>query len=177
MPHVVKWRCRAQMLTALLVAAMTLGAATAVAADTLEVGSRGPAVAALQEELGIPADGVFGPQTKRAVKRYQRANGLEVDGVAGPATLSSLGLTDSARSSKGVSVGAILESIAQCESGGDPTAVSADGTYRGKYQFDRATWRSVGGKGDPAKASERRQDRLAAKLYARAGTAPWPNCA
>ena len=28
-----------------------------------------------------------------------------------------------------------LEAIAACESGGDPTAVSADGTYHGKYQF------------------------------------------
>src|SRR5215213_10900790 len=33
-----------------------------------------------------------------------------------------------------------LEAIAACESGGDPTAVDASGTYRGKYQFDRGTW-------------------------------------
>ena len=38
-----------------------------------------------------------------------------------------------------------LEAIAACESGGDPTAVSADGSYRGKYQFDYGTWASVGG--------------------------------
>ena len=38
-----------------------------------------------------------------------------------------------------------LESIAECESHGDPRAVSSDGTYRGKYQFDRGTWRSNGG--------------------------------
>ena len=41
------------------------------------------------------------------------------------------------------------EGIASCESGGDPTAVSADGAYRGKYQFDYGTWASVGGAGDP----------------------------
>ena len=40
--------------------------------------------------------------------------------------------------------------------------MSADGRYRGKYQFSRATWRALGGKGDPAKAPEARQDRLAA---------------
>src|SRR6478752_4461524 len=34
----------------------------------------------------------------------------------------------------GVSM-ATLESIASCESGGNPAAVSSDGTYRGKYQF------------------------------------------
>jgi hypothetical protein len=165
------------VVVAAALAALTFGATVATAAQVLKVGSRGPAVVALQEELGIPADGVFGKQTKRAVKRYQRNHGLEVDGIAGPATLSSLGLADAARSSKGTSVGAILESIARCESGGDPRAVSPSGQYRGKYQFARPTWRSLGGKGDPAKASERRQDRLAAKLYARAGTAPWPNCA
>ena len=38
-----------------------------------------------------------------------------------------------------------LDSIAACESGGDPTAVDASGTYRGKYQFDTGTWASVGG--------------------------------
>jgi hypothetical protein len=34
----------------------------------------------------------------------------------------------------------------------------------------------MGGSGDPAKASEVEQDRLAAALLAKAGTAPWPNC-
>ncbi|MEH3053597.1 MAG: transglycosylase family protein, partial [Patulibacter minatonensis] len=42
----------------------------------------------------------------------------------------------------------ILDEIAECESKGDPTAVSANGKFRGKYQFDRATWRTVGGTGD-----------------------------
>ena len=74
------------------------------------------------------------------------------------------------------SIPRILRLIAECESGGDPTAVSAGGTYRGKYQFSRETWRAMGGTGDPAKASEAEQDRLALKLYRRAGTSPWPNC-
>jgi hypothetical protein len=70
-----------------------------------------------------------------------------------------------------------LEAIAACESGGDPNAVSADGSYRGKYQFDYGTWASVGGSGDPAAASEAEQDYRAALLYSRAGSSPWPNCA
>jgi peptidoglycan hydrolase CwlO-like protein len=69
-----------------------------------------------------------------------------------------------------------LEAIAQCESGGDPTAVSAAGRYRGKYQFDPGTWRSLGGTGDPAAAPEAVQDRIAARLYAQRGSAPWPIC-
>ena len=69
-----------------------------------------------------------------------------------------------------------LESIAACESGGDPTAVSSDGSYRGKYQFDYGTWESMGGSGDPAAASEAEQDYRAALLYAASGSSPWPVC-
>ncbi|HEV7807519.1 MAG TPA: transglycosylase family protein [Solirubrobacteraceae bacterium] len=69
-----------------------------------------------------------------------------------------------------------LSAIAQCESEGDPGAVSASGTYRGKYQFSLATWRTVGGTGDPAAASETEQDRRAALLYRRHGPGQWPVC-
>ncbi len=75
----------------------------------------------------------------------------------------------------GVSIGT-LESIASCESGGDPTIVSSDGSYRGKYQFDFGTWESVGGHGDPAAAPEAEQDFRAALLYSRSGSSPWPVC-
>ncbi len=75
-----------------------------------------------------------------------------------------------------LSAGGVLSSIASCESGGDPRAISSGGTYRGKYQFDYGTWRSVGGVGDPAAASEAEQDRRAATLYAQRGSAPWPVC-
>jgi hypothetical protein len=69
-----------------------------------------------------------------------------------------------------------LEAIAACESGGDPSSVSADGSYRGKYQFDYGTWASLGGRGDPAAAPEYEQDVRAAMLYRRAGSSPWPVC-
>jgi hypothetical protein len=75
----------------------------------------------------------------------------------------------------GVSM-ATLEAIAACESGGDPTAVSADGGYRGEYQFDSGTWAAVGGSGDPAAAPEAEQDYRAALLYAQSGPSPWPVC-
>jgi hypothetical protein len=75
----------------------------------------------------------------------------------------------------GVSM-ATLESIAACESGGDPAVVSSDGSYRGKYQFDYGTWESVGGSGDPAAAPEAEQDYRAALLYSRSGSSPWPVC-
>jgi hypothetical protein len=65
-----------------------------------------------------------------------------------------------------------LTTIAQCESGGDPTAVNPNGHY-GKYQFNQQTWESVGGTGRPDAAPEATQDALAAKLYAQRGSAPW----
>ena len=71
---------------------------------------------------------------------------------------------------------AVLQSIAACESGGDPHAVGGGGAFRGKYQFDYGTWARVGGNGDPAAAPEAEQDRRAAMLYARAGSSPWPVC-
>jgi peptidoglycan hydrolase-like protein with peptidoglycan-binding domain len=52
----------------------------------------GGGVRSLQVALGLGADGVFGPATERALKRWQRAHGLTPDGVAGPRTRSKLGL-------------------------------------------------------------------------------------
>ena len=158
------------------------GGATASSEVIVKRGDRGPAVRTIQRELHITADGVFGPLTERAVKRFQRRHGLVPDGIVGPLTRGALGLQPfSARSvrrtsSRSVELPRILRLIAECESGGNPRAVSPGGQYRGKYQFSRETWRALGGTGDPADAPEWRQDRLALKLYRQSGTAPWPNC-
>jgi hypothetical protein len=74
------------------------------------------------------------------------------------------------------SVRARLNRIAFCESKGNPRAIGGGGSFRGKYQFTYGTWRAVGGKGDPASAPEREQDRRAAKLLLRSGSSPWPVC-
>jgi hypothetical protein len=158
------------------------GGASASSEIVVKRGDRGSAVRSIQRQLGIPADGVFGPMTERAVKRFQRRHDLVPDGLVGPLTRGALGLAPfSARSVRrtsgdGVRIPAILRRIAECESGGNPRAISPGGTYRGKYQFSRSTWHNLGGSGDPADAPEWLQDKLALKLYRLSGTAPWPNC-
>lgn len=64
-------------------------------------------------------------------------------------------------------------SMIQCESGGDPQAVSPDGTYWGLYQFDAASWAANGG--DPAaygSADAATQAAVAANVTYDA----WPSC-
>jgi peptidoglycan hydrolase-like protein with peptidoglycan-binding domain len=166
--------------------ALAQTSAQAPAPATLTAGSSGTAVSALQAALGIRQTGRFSAATTRAVRSFQRHNGLTVDGIVGPQTAAALGLPSStataasAASASGTSASGTgsgtLAKIAQCESGGDPTAISADGAYRGKYQFTRATWAAMGGSGDPAAAPEAEQDQRAAQLLAAQGTAPWPVC-
>jgi uncharacterized protein YabE (DUF348 family) len=69
--------------------------------------------------------------------------------------------------------------LAQCESGGDPTAVNSAGGYYGLYQFSMATWQSTGGSGSPADASPDEQTARAKKLYDMVGgnwQSQWPEC-
>ena len=182
------FRSRGSALVATAGLLLASGGAVAAQQGGKRSGPSGDTVSAVQRALGVAADGVVGPVTRGVVKRFQRKHGLTVDGVIGPQTLAALGLKNRS-STKPVAASAgggaasaasaaspVLRRIAACESGGDPSAVSADGRYRGKYQFSRATWRHMGGSGDPAKASEAEQDRRAAKLLAQAGTSPWPNC-
>jgi hypothetical protein len=163
--------------------ALAQTSAQAPAPRMLSAGSSGNAVAALQAALGIKQSGRFSTATARAVRSFQRQNGLTVDGIVGPQTAGALGLASGpvASAPKAVTAGAasgsaMLDRIAACESGGDPGAISSDGRYRGKYQFTRATWRAMGGSGDPAAAPEAEQDQRAAALLAAQGTAPWPAC-
>ncbi|WP_369055255.1 ubiquitin-like domain-containing protein [Kineococcus terrestris] len=66
--------------------------------------------------------------------------------------------------------------LAQCESGGNPSIVSASGKYHGLYQFSVSTWRAVGGSGLPSQASASEQTLRAKMLYQRAGAGQWPVC-
>ena len=60
----------------------------------LKVGSRGEDVKAVQQFLGLSADGIFGKGTEQAVKDFQKLNGLGVDGLVGKGTWAAMGLSD-----------------------------------------------------------------------------------
>ena len=53
-------------------------------------------VVRLQEALGVPVDGDFGPSTERAVRRLQAGHHLHVDGVVGVQTWAALGVREHA---------------------------------------------------------------------------------
>ena len=53
-------------------------------------GSRGAVVKQIQKALNLYPDGVFGPITEEAVKKFQQAKGLPVDGIVGAKTLALL---------------------------------------------------------------------------------------
>lgn len=71
----------------------------------LEKGNRGSAVKKLQQALKDKGylkgsvDGVFGSQTKTAVKKYQKDNKMTVNGIADTKMLESLGLQTTSETS------------------------------------------------------------------------------
>ena len=79
----VRLRQTGLAVLAIVVAMMLPSAASA---GVLKKGTRSPRVASVQKALGLTVDRVYGPATKRAVKRFQRRHGLTADGIVGPAT-------------------------------------------------------------------------------------------
>ena len=177
-------------------------ALAALAAASIAISSAGSAGAAGFDDLGVGLERSHLQRSLEAARlradyqrAYRRAKKVDVAPQRNAARMGSAPATLERRleqlrskirraergprvaspESVGVST-ATLESIAACESGGDPAAVSSTGAYRGKYQFDSGTWAAVGGSGDPAAAPEVEQDYRAALLYARAGSGPWPVC-
>jgi peptidoglycan hydrolase-like protein with peptidoglycan-binding domain len=109
--------------TAVLVLAFSVPADAA-----LKKGSEGRYVAKVQKWLGLTPDGIFGPATKRAVKRWQRRHHLAADGVVGPATWRAMKrrFAHGARRSSGARVqsrGALVRRLQRA------LGVAADGVF------------------------------------------------
>jgi len=58
---------------------------------TLQRGSRGDPVKAVQAKLALTADGIFGPGTEAAVRAFQRSKNVVPDGIVGPKTWALMG--------------------------------------------------------------------------------------
>ncbi len=96
----------------------------------LKMGSSGSQVKTLQTKLnnwGYNAgkvDGIFGSNTREAVKRFQKKNGLAVDGIVGAKTAAALGMTLSSGSSSNSSYNSsdtyLLAKCIYAESRGEP---------------------------------------------------------
>jgi peptidoglycan hydrolase-like protein with peptidoglycan-binding domain len=65
-------------------------ATTSEHAISISSESQGRQVELVQHALGIPVDGVYGPQTEAAVRSFQAAHGLTVDGIVGPETSAAM---------------------------------------------------------------------------------------
>lgn len=68
-------------------------------------------------------DGIYGSQTKAAVRKFQQKNGLAVDGIVGPKTAAALGMTLTSSSSSSSQSSNDLYLLAKCvyaEARGEP---------------------------------------------------------
>ena len=97
-------------------------------ADLYTKGSSGATVSEIQSRLknwGYYAgavDGVYGSQTEKAVRYFQRKNGLQVDGKVGDLTLAALGMTPKGNSGSGQGGGDLnlLARLISAEARGEP---------------------------------------------------------
>ena len=97
-------------------------------ADLYTKGSSGVTVSEIQSRLknwGYYAgavDGVYGSQTEKAVRYFQKKNGLQVDGKVGDLTLAALGMTPKGNSGSGQGGGDLnlLARLISAEARGEP---------------------------------------------------------
>ncbi len=141
-------------------------------------GARRGVLLAARGRLAVMIEAEADRQRRAALVAAQRRLVQRVRSNGGGATSPIVPAAPAAPlSGGGAGTSDALRRIALCESGGNPSAVSPSGLYRGKYQFDPQTWQSLGGSGsDPAKAPEGEQDRVAGILYGQRGAASWPIC-
>jgi peptidoglycan hydrolase-like protein with peptidoglycan-binding domain len=164
---------RLSLLLAAVLATAALSTASA-RAEPLEKGDRGARVVQLQKALRVsPADGVFGPGTVRAVKRFQRRHDITADGIVGARTWSMVRRARRAARTRRASTRSVPASASSARvTGRGPSVrllqrrlrigqdgVFGPGTTRAVKRFQRrrgmtadgvvgpATWRALGVRG------------------------------
>ena len=118
-----------------------------VAGSTLEMGSKGDEVKALQDALKAKgyltgaSDGNFGSATASALKGFQRANGLPVTGIADDATRQALQDENSAAMTETTATASLYETLKRGDTGASVKTLQEKlkalgyltGTADGKY--------------------------------------------
>jgi hypothetical protein len=144
--------------------------AVLVLTETYEWDERGPRVEALQQILGLAADGWYGRETAQAHRTALEFGELDTGDLPVPVL------------PPGPSAGE-WAALRECEAGGSYSITNPSGKYRGAYQFDQSTWNSVAERhaptligADPAAAWPADQDAMALALYSERGASPWPHC-
>ncbi len=128
-------------------------------------------------------------RTSTAAKAEQVRQFLEAAAAAESARLAAeraaaeAAAAEAAAATSRNAMGGGWAALRRCESGGNYRAISANGTYRGAYQFSRSTWNSVASRNlphlvgvDPAAAAPADQDAMALALFRSSGSGPWPHC-
>ncbi len=153
---------------------VVVGIAMLTLAGAQQAAARSANVAALQVALrstglyGAPVDGIAGPLTKRAVRRFQRRKRLAVDGVAGPRTRRALGRRGRPalgtrlmhRGQRGWDVAALQFLLARRGySPGPVDGAFGRGTRRALARFQRAAGLAVDGVAGPATIAALRRPR------------------
>ena len=99
-------------------------------ADLYKKGASGSMVREIQTRLKAwgyysgSVDGMYGSQTEKAVRYFQKSNGLSVDGQVGNRTLAALGLPTGVNSSSSGSGGGDVDLLARlisAEARGEPS--------------------------------------------------------
>lgn len=103
-------------------------------AATYRQGSTGEQVRVIQDKLKRwgyydgAVDGIFGSETARAVRYFQRSNGLAEDGIVGKNTLAALGMFNTGASSSSAGAASqsatvtLLARVISAEARGEPYA-------------------------------------------------------
>ncbi|XP_055338391.1 zinc D-Ala-D-Ala carboxypeptidase-like [Paramacrobiotus metropolitanus] len=113
------------------------GISFARCSDTLQQGSRGECVKAVQRAVGTTADGIFGKNTKAAVMAYQRQRGLEVDGIVGRNTWAAIygtsGTSSGGTKPSSLGCGCSYDYASKCSGGPTPGATKLAAYLKRNY--------------------------------------------
>ncbi len=137
----------------------------------------------LIEQLGLAWRETEAARAEQVRQYLEAAAAAEAARLAAERAAAEAAAAEAAAAASRNSMGGGWAALRRCESGGNYRAVSANGTYRGAYQFSRSTWNSVAARNlphlvgvDPAAAAPADQDAMALALYRSSGSRPWPHC-